>query len=112
MFIIINNECIDTSIFQEFRFYENSGVIAFIYRNPNDKEKVELPVTFDDAFQAELTFDEIVNSYESSEKTYVSDFNASVPSGLLAKMKRGFHIPTKPFKDYAFNDKQESNVLP
>ena len=54
MFIIINNECIDTSIFQEFRFYENSGVIAFIYRNPNDKEKVELPVTFDDAFQAEL----------------------------------------------------------
>ena len=34
MYIIIQNECIDTSIFQEMKLYSYCGIIAFIYRNP------------------------------------------------------------------------------
>ena len=50
MFIIIQNECIDTSIFKSMKLYIVPGIIAFIYQNPISGEDVELPVTFDDAF--------------------------------------------------------------
>ena len=104
MFIIIQNECIDTSIFKKMKLYSYAGIIAFIYKNPRDGAEIELPITFDDTFEADLTFDQICDCYECDEEAYVSEFYAAVPSGLLAKMKRGKDIPTEPFKDYAFGE--------
>ena len=103
MYIIIENECIDTSIFTKMKLYEKSGIIAFIYKDPISGEDIELPVTFDDAFEAELAYDEILESYDHNEAAYVSNFGACVPSGLLLKMKKGQDISTIPSKEFAFN---------
>ena len=108
MFIIIQNECIDTSIFKSMKLYIVPGIIAFIYQNPISGENVELPVTFDDAFEANLIFDEIQEKFENKEEALVVIPFASVPTGLLAKMKRGLNFPAKVFKDYSF-EKDEAN---
>jgi hypothetical protein len=103
MYIIIENECIDTSIFTKMKLYEKSGIIAFIYKNDIDSTEVELPVTFDDAFQAEIFFDEIIDHFLGSSDSCITEARASVPIGLLAKIKRGMHIFTKPQREYDFD---------
>jgi hypothetical protein len=103
MFIIIQNECIDTSIFKRMKLYPIPGIIAFIYKDPISGENVELPVTFDDAFDAELTFDEIQESFENDEDAFVVIPFASVPAGLLAKMKRRLSFPPHRIKEYQFS---------
>ena len=49
------------------KLYPIPGIIAFIYKDPISGENVELPVTSDDAFDAELTYDEIQESFENDE---------------------------------------------
>lgn len=110
MFIIIQNECIDTSIFQEMRLYSYCGIIAFIYKNPRNGKEVELPITFDENFDAEFTYDEIIDNLECGTKSYVSNFYASVPSGLLTRMKRGLDIPASAFKKYKFAQESEEAI--
>ena len=90
------------------KLYIVPGIIAFIYQNPISGENVELPVTFDDAFEANLIFDEIQEKFENKEEALVVIPFASVPTGLLAKMKRGLNFPAKVFKDYSF-EKDEAN---
>ena len=103
MYIIIQNECIDTSIFKRMKLYPIPGIIAFIYRDPISGEDVELPVTFDDAFDAELIYDEIQECFENDEDAFVVIPFASVPAGLLAKMKRGLSFPPHRIKEYQFS---------
>jgi hypothetical protein len=103
MFIIIQNECIDTSIFKRMKLYPIPGIIAFIYKDPISGENVELPVTFDDAFDAELTYDEIQECFENDKDAFVVIPFASVPAGLLAKMKRGLSFLPHRIKEYQFS---------
>ena len=110
MYIIIQNECIDTSIFQEMKLYSYCGIIAFIYRNPQDGRMIELPITFDEDFDAEFTYDDIIDNLECGAKSYVSKFYASVPSGLLTRMKRGLGIPAPVFKKYEFMQGTEEAI--
>ena len=110
MYIIIQNECIDTSIFQEMKLYSYCGIIAFIYKNPQDGRMIELPITFDENFDAEFTYDEIIDNLECGAKSYVSNFYASVPSGLLNRMKRGLSIPVPSFKRYEFTHEPEEGI--
>lgn len=99
-------------MFKEMKLYGSSGIIAFIYRNPQDGAEIEFPITFDEPFEAELTFDEIMDSIECEEDAYVANFYACVPSGLLAKMRRGKDIATRPFKNYSFTEKTVELVKP
>jgi hypothetical protein len=85
------------------KLYPIPGIIAFIYKDPISGENVELPVTFDDAFDAELTYDEIQESCENDEDAFVVIPFASVPAGLLAKMKRGLSFPPHRIKEYQFS---------
>lgn len=85
------------------KLYEKSGIIAFIYKNDIDSTEVELPVTFDDAFHAEIFFDEIIERFINDSDSCITDVRASVPVGLLAKMKRGMHIFNIPQRDYDFD---------
>ena len=110
MYIIIQNECIDTSIFQEMKLYSYCGIIAFIYRNPQDGRMIELPITFDEDFDAEFTYDEIIDNLECGAKSYESNFYASVPSGLLTRMKRGLSIPVPSIKRYEFIQRTEEAI--
>ena len=93
------------------KLYSYAGIIAFIYQNPKDGKEIELPITFDDTFEADLTFDEISDCFECNEDCYVCEFYAAVPSGLLAKMKRGKDIPTESFKDYSFDDALRKEII-
>ena len=91
-------------MFQTMRFYDESAVIAFIYKNPLNQEEVELPVTFDDSFHADLTFHEIIFSFEQGDEVLVSTSYASVPSALLMKMKRGMELSADAWDAYSFDD--------
>ena len=103
MHIIFGKECIDTTMFQTMRFYDESAVIAFVYKNPLNQEEVELPVTFDDSFHADLTFHEIIFSFEQGDEVLVSTSYASVPSALLMKMKRGMELSADAWDAYSFD---------
>lgn len=104
MYIIFGKECIDTTLFRKMKLYEESGVIAFIYRNPYGQQEIELPVTFDDSFHADLTYHEIMFSYEQGDKAFVSLSYACVPSALLMKMKRGMELDPDARDQYIFDD--------
>ena len=85
------------------KLYEESGVIAFIYRNPYGQQEIELPVTFDDSFHADLTYHEIMFSFEQGDEVFVSLSYASVPSALLVKMKRGMELSADAWDAYSFD---------
>ena len=107
MFIIIGKECIDTSLFRQIKIYCSAGIIAMVYQNPSTRDEVELPIAFDDPFEAEVAFDEIMNSYICGEPIFIAEHYACVPSGLLLKMKRGEDIPTNPFREFSFDLDQD-----
>ena len=106
MYIIIQNECIDTSLLKKMKLYGHLGIIAFVYQNPNDGQEIELPVTFDDAFEAELVFDHLEDSFIGGSQVEVVTNFASVPTGLLAKMRRGVNFCTNSHKNCYFESKR------
>ena len=104
MYIIFGKECIDTTLFQKMKLYDECGVIAFIYKNPYSQQEIELPVTFDDSFHADLTYHEIMFSYEHGDEAFVSLSYASVPSALLMKIKRGMELDPEARDQYRFDN--------
>ena len=77
--------------------YGTAGIIAFVYLNPKDGKEVELPVIFDEDFEAENTFHEIIMSYEVEKDVFISEFPAYIPPTMLYMIKRGLDIHTEPF---------------
>ena len=108
MYIIFDKECIDTSAFKEMRFYGTAGIITFMYQNPQDGQEVELPVIFDEDYEAESTFQEIGQSYEDEKDVYISEYPAYIPPTMLYMIKRSLDIRTKePFSEFSFERKDD-----
>lgn len=105
MYIIFDKECIDTSVFKEMRVYGTAGIIAFTYRNPKDGQEVKLPVIFDEDYEAEATFQDIIQSYEDGKEVFISEFPAYMPPTMLYMIKRGLDIRTEPFSEFSFEKK-------
>ena len=109
MYIIFDKECIDTSAFKEMRFYGTAGIITFMYQNPQDGQEVELPVIFDEDYEAESTFQEIVQSYEDEKDVYICEYPAYIPPTMLYMIKRSLDIRTKePFSEFSFERNKDN----
>lgn len=103
MYIIIENECIDTSLFHKVKLYKEIGIIAFCYKHEDINKDIELPITFDDTFSAELAFDNITEHYEECDIVCHIEARASIPLGLLHKMKRRMVIDDTEQKEITLN---------
>ena len=110
MFIIIEKECIDTSDFIKMKIYEKAGIIACTYLNKEDGTEFELPISFDDPFDAECVWDYILEALETGKETYVVAVRASVPVGLLARIKRGIHLNPEATKQFNLIEKKDEDI--
>jgi hypothetical protein len=90
------------------RFYGTAGIITFMYQNPQDCQEVELPVIFDEDYEAESTFQEIVQNYEDEKDVYISEYPAYIPPTMLYMIKRSLDIRTRePFSEFSFERKDD-----
>ena len=103
MYIIIENECIDATLFTKVKLYKEVGIIAFLYKHNEANYEVELPITFDETHLAEKAFNYIMDKYEECDIICRIEARASVPAALLAKMKRRLVLSYRESVEYTLN---------
>ncbi len=96
MYIIIEQECIDTSIFTKMKLYKTAGIISFTHRNKSDGTEFDVPIIFYDTFEACLIYDSIIDGLSAGEYSCFVSVRATVPTWLLAKIKRETYMNHNP----------------
>jgi len=96
MYIIIEQECIDTSSFTKMKLYGKAGIIAFTHCNKSDGTEFDVPIIFDDTFDACLIYDAIIDRLSAGDYSCFVTVRATVPTWLLARIKRETYMNPNP----------------